>query len=329
MMNLHWAAQATLRTVQAQQENSGNAVTMTITTATSTVVPTVKTMSAMVLLALATVYVVWGSTYLAIRYALVSFPPLLQMGTRFLMAGALLYAFMRWRGAPHPTRLQWRDATLMGTLLLVIGMGSVALASQHITSGMIALLVACSPLIAALWSRLFGSWPTLREWVGIGIGVVGVGVLASGTTLAASPASFIILLVGLSAWTLGSVLSQHTLKLAPGPMGYASEMLAAGVILIVLGLLRGESIAWPPQPVAAFAWAYLVIAGSLCAFSAYLYLLANVSPTVAMSYVYVNPVIAVALGGVLAGEVLSAREWIGSVVLLSAVVVMLWRKNKT
>jgi drug/metabolite transporter (DMT)-like permease len=189
--------------------------------------------------------------------------------------------------------------------------------------------VACGPLIAAVWAGFFGVWPTRREWLGIAIGVVGIGILASGNTLATSPLSFLLLIVAVCGWTLGSVLSQHKLKLAPGPMGYASEMLAAGVILVVLGLLRGESIAWPPQPVAAFAWAYLVIAGSLCAFSAYLYLLANVSPTVAMSYVYVNPVIAVALGGVLAGEVLSAREWVGSVVLLSAVIVMLWRKSKT
>jgi drug/metabolite transporter (DMT)-like permease len=309
--------------------NKDNILSAIVTTTTTTALSTTKTLSVTVLLALATVYVVWGSTYLAIRYALVSFPPLLQMGTRFLVAGALLYGFMRWRGAAHPTPKQWRDAAVMGSLLLVLGMGSVAFASQRISSGMVALVIACAPLIAALWAGLFSAWPTPREWMGIAIGVTGVGILASGSTLFAAPLSFLVLLLAVSAWTLGSVLSQHTLKLAPGPMGFASEMLAGGVILLVLGLLRGESIAWPLQPVAAFAWSYLVIAGSLCAFSAYLYLLANVSPTVAMSYVYVNPIIAVALGGVLAGEVLSAREWLGSVVLLSAVIVMLWRKNKS
>jgi drug/metabolite transporter (DMT)-like permease len=284
-------------------------------------------LSASVLLALATVYVVWGSTYLAIRTALVSFPPLLQMGSRFIVAGIILYAFMRWRGAPNPTLRQWRDAAIMGTLLLVIGMGCTAYASQTVTSGMVAMVIACAPLIAALWTGMFGTWPTRREWVGIAIGVAGVAILASGTTLSSSPAGFIALLAAISGWTLGSVLSQHKLKLAAGPMGFASEMVAGGVILLVLGLLRGEAIVWPPQPVAAFAWSYLVVAGSLCAFSAYMYLLANVSSTLAMSYVYVNPVIAVALGGMLAGEVLSPREWVGSAVLLGAVVVLLLRKK--
>lgn len=284
-------------------------------------------LSATVLLALATVYVVWGSTYLAIRTALVSFPPLLQMGSRFIVAGVILYAFMRWRGAPHPTAREWRDGAIMGTLLLVIGMGCTAYASQTVTSGMVAMVIACAPLIAALWAGMFGTWPARREWLGIAIGVAGVAILASGTTLSSSPAGFIALLAAISGWTLGSVLSQHKLKLAAGPMGFASEMIAGGVILLVLGALRGEAIVWPPQPIAVFSWSYLVVAGSLCAFSAYMYLLANVSSTLAMSYVYVNPVIAVALGGLFAGEVLSTREWVGSAVLLGAVVVLLVRKK--
>jgi drug/metabolite transporter (DMT)-like permease len=281
-----------------------------------------------VLLALATVYLVWGSTYLAIRYALISFPPLLQMGLRFAVAGAVLYAFMRWRGAPHPTRREWRDALVMGTLLLVIGMGCTAYASQTVTSGMVAMVIACAPMIGALWAGAFGVWPTRREWVSIAIGVIGVGVLASGSTLSSSPQGLVALLVAIAGWTLGSVLSQHhKLNLAPGPIGYASEMLAGGAVLLVLGLARGEQIAWPPAPVAAFAWSYLVVAGSLCAFSAYMYLLGKVSSTLALSYTYVNPVIAVMLGSMIAGEVLTPREWLGSAVVLCAVVVVTLRKR--
>jgi drug/metabolite transporter (DMT)-like permease len=280
-----------------------------------------------VLLALATVYLVWGSTYLAIRYALISFAPLLQMGTRFIVAGAVLYAFMRWRGAAHPTARQWRDASIMGTLLLVIGMGCTAYASQTVTSGMVAMVIACAPMMGALWAGMFGAWPARREWVSIAIGVAGVMVLASGNTLASSPMGLIALLVAIAGWTLGSVLSQHTLKLAPGPIGYASEMLAGGAVLLILGLARGEHIMWPPAPVAAFAWSYLVIAGSLCAFSAYMYLLANVSSTLALSYTYVNPVIAVMLGSAIAGEVLTPREWLGSAVVLCAVAVLTLRKR--
>jgi drug/metabolite transporter (DMT)-like permease len=284
-------------------------------------------LGATVLLALATVYIVWGSTYLAIRYALVSFPPLLQMGSRFVVAGAILYAFMRWRGAPNPTLAQWRDAAIMGTLLLVIGMGCTAYASQTVTSGMVAMVIACAPLMAALWAGMFGTWPTRREWLGIAVGVAGVLVLASGSTLSSSPAGFAALLIAIAGWTLGSVLSQHKLKLAAGPMGFASEMIAGGVILLLLSALRGESFVWPPQPVAAFAWSYLVVAGSLCAFSAYMYLLANVSSTLALSYAYVNPVIAVFLGGAIAGEVLTAREWLGSAVVLCAVLVITLKKK--
>jgi drug/metabolite transporter (DMT)-like permease len=280
-----------------------------------------------VLLALATVYLVWGSTYLAIRYALISFPPLLQMGSRFVVAGLLLYGFMRWRGAAHPSLRQWRDALVMGCLLLVIGMGCTAYASQTVTSGLVAMVIACAPLMGALWAGMFGSWPTRREWISIAVGVAGVMVLASGTTLSSSPAGLIALLLAIAGWTLGSVLSQHKLKLAPGPIGYASEMIAGGFVLLVLGTLRGEQFAYPPAPVAAFAWSYLVVAGSLCAFSAYMYLLANVSSTLALSYSYVNPVIAVILGGVIAGEVLTAREWLGSAIVLSAVVVLTLRKR--
>src|SRR5439155_25355901 len=133
-----------------------------------------------VLAALLTVYVVWGSTYFAIRYALVSFPPFLQMGTRFLAAGLLLYGFLKLRGVPNPTLRQWRDGALIGILLLGGGTGVVAFAEQTVSSSLTAVFIAVSPLLFALWSGLlFGSWPSRREWLGIGIGFGGVLLLAS------------------------------------------------------------------------------------------------------------------------------------------------------
>lgn len=275
-----------------------------------------------VLFALLTVYVVWGSTYLAIRYALVSFPPFLQMGSRFFVAGLLLYGFLKLRGAANPTWRQWRDGGLVGILLLAGGTGIVAYAEQTVSSSLTAVFIAISPLMFALWSGLLGSWPSQREWIGIGIGFGGVVLLASGAGLAGQPAGLLALFVAVCSWSLGSVLSQKRMQLAPGAMGFASEMLVGGAFLLVVSLLRQEAVVLPLNPKAVVAWIYLVTIGSILAFSAYMYLLSKVPPAIASSYAYVNPMIAVALGVGFAGETVTARESIAMAIIVASVVLL-------
>ncbi|TFW00516.1 drug/metabolite exporter YedA [Oxalobacteraceae bacterium OM1] len=280
-----------------------------------------------VLLALLTVYLVWGSTYLAIHFALLSFPPYLLMATRFLAAGGLLFGWLVLRGVPLPTARQWRDAGIVGVLLLGGGMGCTALAQQYVSSGMTAVFIASAPLMFAIWSGLFGEWPGPREWAGIVVGFGGAALLAAGGNFAAQPLGIVFLASAIACWTFGSVLSQKKLALAPGAMGFASEMLLGGAFLLGLALMHGETLPAAIDPRAAVAWVYLVIAGSLAAFSAYMYLLAKVSPALASSYAYVNPVIAVLLGVWLAGEQFGSRELVAMLIILGSVILITTSKG--
>lgn len=269
--------------------------------------------------ALLACYLVWGSTYLAIRFALVSFPPFFQMGTRFLAAGVLLLAWMAWRGAPLPDARQWRNAVVVGTLMLGGGMGLTASAEQHIGSGLIATFIAVVPMMVCGWGLLFGQRPNRLELTGMVVGIGGVLLLVRGASFTAAPAGLACIAGATLAWSLGSVLSTTRLPLAPGPMGFASEMLCGGAVLMLISLALREQFAWPPEPLAAASWVYLVVFGSLIAFSAYLYLLANASPALATSYAFVNPVIALFLGVLLGGEAVSRGEWLASGIVLLGV----------
>lgn len=288
--------------------------------------PVGRKMSGAVLLALLTVYVVWGSTYFAIRLTLESFPPFLQGGARFVIAGTLLFAFLSLRGRPMPTPREWRDGAVVGTLLLACGNGGVVFAEQYVTSSVAAIFIGAGPLAAALWSGLFGAWPQRVQWVGILIGFGGILLLAGGSQLAGQPVGLIALVIAVVAWTLGSVLAQRALRLAPGAMGFATEMLVGGAVMLVVGAVRGELpqllAAWPPTPTASMAFVYLVFVGSLIGFSAYMYLLSQVSSTIAISYAYVNPMIAVLLGVLLGGEVLSMREGIATAIIVGSVILL-------
>jgi drug/metabolite transporter (DMT)-like permease len=279
-----------------------------------------------VLIALLTVYIVWGSTYFAIRVGLESFPPLLMIGLRFLAAGLILYLVMKMRGAKTPTLRQWRDAGIIGILLLGGGTGFVAVAEQTVASGLTAVFIAITPLLFALWSGWFGHWPTRREWVGIAIGFSGVVLLASGAGLSGSPIGILSLFAAVCCWSLGSVLSQQKLRVAPGPIGFASEMIVGGGFLLIVGLLLGESLSGAMLAQASWqawlAWFYLITIGSLVGFSAYMYVLARVSPALASSYAYVNPLIAVALGVWFGGEIISARELVAMGVIVLSVVLL-------
>ncbi|HEX6704765.1 MAG TPA: drug/metabolite exporter YedA [Albitalea sp.] len=285
--------------------------------------PASSPLSGLLLLCLAATWLVWGSTYLAIKFALLSFPPFFQMGTRFLFAGAVLMAWMRWRGAAWPDARQWRHALVVGALMLGGGMGGTAYAELTVGSGLVVAFIAVVPLIIAALNRLYGVKPGRLELAGIVVGLAGVLMLTQGAGFQASPAGLIAIALACITWSVGSVLSQRSLPLAPGPMGFASEMICGGVVLLVLSALNGETPQWPPQPAAVAAWLYLVVFGSLIAFNAYMVLLANASAGLASSYTFVNPVIAMLLGVAVLGEAVTSFEWMAAGVVLVGVVLML------
>jgi drug/metabolite transporter (DMT)-like permease len=283
---------------------------------------------ALVVACLAATWLIWGSTYLAIKFALVSFPPFFQMGTRFLAAGLLLAAWMRWaRGAAWPSATQWRNALVVGALMLGGGMGGTAYAEQTVGSGLVVAFIAVVPVMMALGNLLWKVYPTRLEALGIAVGLAGVLMLTQGAGFAASTAGLVAIALACLAWTAGSLLSQRGFALAPGAMGFASEMICGGVVLMGLAALNGEyasfAAAWPPTPAATLSWVYLVLAGSLIAFNAYMYLLAHASAGLASSYTFVNPVIALLLGVAVAGEHVTGFEWLAAGVILAAVVLLL------
>lgn len=298
---------------------------------TTAALPTRAAAPALLVPALLACYLVWGSTYLAIRLALASFPPFFQMGTRFLAAGGLLMAWVLWRARRGATRLptgrEWRNALVIGTLMLGAGMGLTASAEQHVGSGLVAAFIAVVPMLVCGWGLLFGQRPHRLELAGMAVGVAGVLMLVRGASFGASPVGLACIAGATLAWSLGSVLSTTRLTLAPGAAGFASEMLCGGAVLMALSLALGEQYAGPPQPLALAAWAYLVVFGSLVAFSAYLYLLAHASPAIATSYAFVNPVIALALGVLVAQETLSRGEWVACGVILAGVLLIFRGKS--
>ena len=200
--------------------------------------------SPLILACLAATWFVWGSTYLAIRFALVGFPPLLMMGTRFIAAGGLLLVWMYWRGTPLPRWVEWRNALAVGTLMLGCGMGCTAIAEQTIGSGVVVAFIAVTPLLMVVLTMAYRVYPRRGEIAGVLVGLVGVVMLTQGAGFQSSTAGLVAMLVACSGWSLGSVLSQRQLRLAPGPMGFASEMLCGGIVLLV-GRSRSTST-WSP-----------------------------------------------------------------------------------
>jgi drug/metabolite transporter (DMT)-like permease len=280
--------------------------------------------------AFAALYLIWGSTYLAIRIGVASWPPLLLAAVRFLLAGSLLYAWLRWRGVRAPTAREWRAATLLGTLLLGLGNGGVTVAeAMGADSGVAALMVATVPLFTLLFGLLWGQRNSLLEWTGILLGLLGITLLNLGSNLQASPLAAVLLILAPAGWALGSVWGRY-LGQPAGVMASASQMLAGGGVLLVASLLSGERPRQWPDAAGWAALAYLALFGSIIAFSAYLYLLKTVRPALATSYAYVNPVVAVLLGVVFAGESVGLEEGVAMLVIIAAVLLITlpqWRRR--
>ena len=272
-------------------------------------------------------YIIWGSTYLVIRFALVGFPPFLMAAIRFLIAGGLLYIFLRVRGAPGPTRAQWIGSALVGCLLLAGGNGGVTFAEQWVSSGLAAVWVATMPIWAALFGGLWGRWPARIEWLGLLFGFVGVGMLNLEGNLLANPLGAIALTAATICWAFGSVWSRH-LQLPTGPMNSAAQMLAGSAALFVLSIGSGEKLEMLPTLQPILAVMYLVVFGSLIAFSAYGYLLRNTRPALATSYAYVNPVVAVLLGVWLGGEQITSLGVVAMLVVLGGVALVAVGRGK-
>lgn len=268
-------------------------------------------------LALIGVYLIWGSTYLAIRIALVDFPPFLMGAIRFLLAGLLMFAVLRWRGIPAPTRRQWFNCAVTGTLLLGFGNGLVCYAEQTVASGLAAVAVASMPLFAALCAGFYRQWPTGIEWIGLIVGFIGVVVLNFGGDLRGSPLGALALLTAAATWAFGSVWSRR--RDMPHPaMSTAAQMLCGSAALGIVALLTNERvIAVHPETVAAIA--YLLAFGSIVGFSAYIYLLHHVRPALATSYAYVNPPVAVLIGVLFAGESVHTLDLVGMAIILAGV----------
>jgi drug/metabolite transporter (DMT)-like permease len=271
-----------------------------------------------VVLALLALYLIWGSTYLGIRIAIESIPPLLMMGIRFIVAGGVLYLFLRIRGVPTPNRSQWLGSTAVGILLIGGGMGGVATAEQWVPSSVAAVCIATAPLWISLFAGLWGRWPVRSEWLGLGLGFVGVVLLNLGSGLWTSPFGAIILLIAPICWAFGSAWSYH-LQLPSGLMASATQMLIGGVCLTIIGLILGQRLTIMPSLQSLLALFYLIVFGSLIAFSAYGYVLRRVRPALATSYAYVNPVVAVCLGVAIAGESVTLLTIVAMVVILVGV----------
>ena len=276
---------------------------------------------ALIPLALFALYVIWGSTYLAIRFALASYPPFLLAGVRFLAAGVLLYGVLRLRGTTPPTPRQWRNAAITGALLLGLGNGLVCFAEERVSSGIAAVAVASMPLFAAVFSGLYGQWPTRRETVGLLIGFAGVIVLNLGSGLSGSRLGAVALLVAATCWAFGSAWSRRQ-DMPAGPMNTAAQMLCASAMLLAVGFGSGERLPSHPTVQATAALAYLALFGSIVAFSAYLYVLRHARPALATSYAYVNPPVAVLFGLLLGGEHVGPYDLAGMAVILLGVAVI-------
>lgn len=281
----------------------------------------------LVLAAFAVIYIVWGSTYLAIRVAIESMPPFLMAGTRFLIAGALMYGWSRLRGAPRPRRVAWRAALLLGALFLLGGNGGVVWAEQHVASGLAAVLVALMPIWTAIveWVRPGGRRPGLMTTAGLLTGFVGVALLlAPGSAGAAPihPVGAAVLIAASLSWAIGSVISKGMPLPESGAQSSGMQMLAGGALLVLAGLATGEAAAVHPAAISgrsAAALLYLITFGSLLGFGAFTWLLRVTSPARVATYAYVNPVVAVVLGWALLGEPFGPRELAAAAVIVGGV----------
>ncbi|WP_394822528.1 drug/metabolite exporter YedA [Pendulispora albinea] len=274
-------------------------------------------------------YFIWGSTYLAIRYVVEVLPAMLASGVRFVIAGCILFVFLLSRKAPLPTRREWLASAPVGVLMFMVGNGFVALSEKHVSSSAVAVLIGTMPLFSALIASQMGERTSRRQWVGLGFGFLGILVMGGGD-LRGTPGSLALVLLAAAGWALGTNLTRK-LPLPKGMMASATQMITGGFSLLIAGSVLGERL--PEQSLseipgkAFFALAYLIVAGSLIAFSAYMYLLRHAPASVATSYAYVNPMVAVAFGIVIGNERVGVSTPIAALLVVVGVAFIMTGKS--
>ena len=291
-----------------------------------------------ILLAFAIIYFVWGSTFLAIRVGVHEVPPLLLAGLRFLAAGVILYAWMRATGTPSPTGRQWAAASLLGTVIFVLDYGCLFWAEQRVPSGIAAVILATIPVFMTLLEIIFLRTQrlTLRLGIALVVGILGVGVLMNHSfSLGEVPIDRLgaaALILAAFSWSVAAILTHRIPLPASKPMSAAAQMLTGGIQLLILAAVFGELSGFHPQAVSWTAWfslIYLITAGSIVGFTAYVWLLHYESPTRVGTYAYVNPVVAVILGYLVGGEGLGRRTILGALLILASVIAITTTPKKS
>jgi len=289
-------------------------------------------MTTLVLVAFAAVYLVWGSTYLGIQIGIESFPPLLLAGFRHLLAGLILYPLLRWKTGIRPTARHWKTAIVTGFLLLFVGNGGVSWAEQTVPSGVAALLVATVSLWLVIldWLRPGGIRPVFRVVVGILMGFSGLVLLVGPAHLGGSgrvdPGGAGILVIASLGWAIGSLYSKHGSMPSSPMLSVAMQGLAGGVVLILVGLFTGEFHGFHFAAITVRSWlalSYLIVFGSGIGFTAYIYILQKSTAARVGTYAFVNPVVALFLGWLFAGETISLRTVLAAGVILTAVILVI------
>ncbi|HYC52614.1 MAG TPA: EamA family transporter [Gemmatimonadaceae bacterium] len=291
-----------------------------------------------VLLAFAAVYVVWGSTYLFIKYAIETMPPFMMGAARFLVAGAMLYALARFRGAPRATARDWRSAAITGILMLGVGNGAVVWSELTVPSGVVALIVSTVPIWVVLidWLRPRGVRPKLSTFVGLALGLIGMVILIGPKAIIGqghvNELGALALTIGSLSWAIGTVLSKGS-KRSGSPLVYSGlQMLSASGAMALMSIVAGEPGRFSLSDVSlqsALSLVYLILFGSIIGYTAYIYLLNVVSAAKASTYAYVNPVIAVVLGWAFASEPIGVRTLVAATVILAGVAIITMRHSSS
>lgn len=291
-----------------------------------------------ILLAFAIIYFVWGSTYLAIRVGVLEMPPFLMAGMRFTAAGLAMFLWLRISGTPLPTWREWKGAAFLGALMFLLDYACLFWAEQRVPSGAAAVVIAIIPVCITLMEITLlktQAW-SVRLSCGLAVGILGVGVLANPwASLGEAPLDrrgVIALLVACFGWSVGTIITKRLTLPASKPMSAAAQMLFGGGMLLVLAELAGEVRGFHAAAISRHAWfalVYLVIAGSIVAYTAYVWLLHYESPTRVGTYAYVNPVVAVILGAVLGGEKIGSRTLSGMALILLSVALITTAKAKS
>lgn len=291
---------------------------------------------AAVFTAFAAVYIIWGSTYLSIRFAIATMPPYLMAGSRFLLAGLILYAFARMRGAARPTAVDWKRATIIGAALMLFGNGGVTIGELFVPSALAALLIALVPVFMAVlgWLSSITARPTRIVWIGLALGLAGVALLARPDPAALphprASLGVAIILASALIWSAGSLYASRSTSSTSPFANAGMQMICGGALQLLAGLALGEHRGLDVTTFSAsswIAWLYLLTFGSIVGFTAYSWLLVHCPPAQVATYAYVNPVVAVLLGATLGGETMTPRMLFGAALIVAAVAAVIAKQT--